>query len=566
MQPDHDRPRTANNPLLRVLLCTSLLINAGGSSAFLGCEHEILGNLSTEIAAGYIAFVLSSDELSEHLSPEQKLRLKDASETLKALMTSDPLTGGGFETYGGINKAVDYVLYPLKILEAWSSENTEGNLPTGNVELHLEFTDQSKRARSANTNDAHFQGHLLSSYVRHHRSAVLEAHYIGGSGDPKVRAQLYGALVLNALADHYLQDFFAPGHIVTPRENFHDSFAIGWHDRYNRVGVSFETTQKWINEAGIGPLCARNRAWCLEHHVDKLLIHRFDGSTMIAKSVRLHGDGGLLKCDGYANGRSATVRRNRLAQLKLMLLAQTQSILDVLGGYVFSATRPEMKLKAQRFKPPTREELEDKSFKFHKHIAATDFGEYSFDDPNSRTKWGPTYPATWKQYDTVFGVNAGFQTIDSDEDNIRMEAGVEIVPFGIPGATNILRNHKTGASLTRLNWAPIVPGFRFVGDTTHHGVGPSLRSILAWPRVNAQVSVTGFYTRYSGSDFRSAWKPGWNIRSDIGFSLLTAYIGLGQDFAPNNGVLDDGVVMSAGVQFTAPWRRLPLISKLIWDD
>lgn len=562
-----DNSRNATDPRWRRLIVgCSLLLVSSHAMAFVGCEHEILGNLSVEIAHEYSVFVLSSEALSDQLSSKQKSRFVTASDTLKMLQNSNLLTNNDLETYGGINKAVDYVLYPLKILEAWSSEKTKGNLPTESAELNLDFAENSRKARSAHVNDAHFQGHLLNSYVRHHRSAVLEAHYVGGSDDTEVEKQLFGAFVLNALADHYLQDFFAPGHIVTPRENFHDSFAMGWHDHYNRKGVSFELTENWIETAGIGQFCKKENIGCLEHHVDNLLTRRFGVSTKLPKSVHLHGDGGLFDCDRNDAEQVATIRNGRYEQLKLMLIAQAQSILDVISSFVFSQSRPVMKLKAVEFKPPTVQVFKNKQAKFRKHIAQTDFGKYSFDNPNFRAKWGPTYPAAWKQYDTVFGVNAGFQTIDSDEDNIRAEAGFEVVPFGIPGAMNILRDHDTGKSLARLNWAPIVPGVRIVGDTSHYGVGPSVRTILAWPRINAQLSVTGFYTHYSGSDLQSAWKPGWNIRTDIGFSLLTAYIGLGQDFAPNNGRLDDGVVMSAGVQFTAPWRRLPLISRLNWND
>lgn len=548
--------------LSRCLLGPFLALAAFNTDAFLGCEHEIVGNLSAEIAIEYLEVVLKNPKLAGNFSRAEKIRATEAVRVLREFEANDPLTEASNETYGGLNKSVDYVLYPMKILESWSTVSIGGRLPSKASELNFEFADQSKKARSAHVNDAHFQGHLLNSYVRYHRSAVLEANYIGASSDPADTGQLYGALVLNALADHYLQDFFAPGHIVTPRENFHDAFAMGWHDRYNRNGVSFVLNRDWINNAGVFPSCTTGSAACLEWHVDRALERYFDNSAEMPSSVTLYGDGSLINCSSGKNKQRGKIRGGRHAQIKLMLLAQSQSILDVIHGYIYSDDRPIIKLQVQRFKPPTMQLVKEGPPVIHKHVAEMDFGNYSFEDPKSESQWGATYPSVWKQYDTVFGINAGFQTIDSDEDNIRVEAGAEIVPFGLPGATNILRRHDTGEPLTWLNWAPIVPGFRFVGDTSHHGIGPSVRTIIAWPQVNLQLSVSGFYTRYSGSAFESSWKPGWNVRSDIGFSLLTAYIALGQDYAPENNKLDDGLVMSAGVQFTAPWRRLPLFSRL----
>ena len=51
---------------------------------------------------------------------------------------------------------------------------------------------------------------------------------------------ILNALVNSALSDHFLNDFFAPGHITTPRENSHDTVALAMHDWANRAGTCSE--------------------------------------------------------------------------------------------------------------------------------------------------------------------------------------------------------------------------------------------------------------------------------------------------------------------------------------
>jgi hypothetical protein len=47
------------------------------------------------------------------------------------------------------------------------------------------------------------------------------------------------ALLLNAYADHLLQDALAPGHIRTPRRKLHDAAALAMHDYYNAAGALY---------------------------------------------------------------------------------------------------------------------------------------------------------------------------------------------------------------------------------------------------------------------------------------------------------------------------------------
>jgi hypothetical protein len=45
--------------------------------------------------------------------------------------------------------------------------------------------------------------------------------------------------MLNAFADHYLEDLFAPGHVRTARRGLADAAAMGLHNQFNRAGARF---------------------------------------------------------------------------------------------------------------------------------------------------------------------------------------------------------------------------------------------------------------------------------------------------------------------------------------
>jgi hypothetical protein len=54
------------------------------------------------------------------------------------------------------------------------------------------------------------------------------------------------ALVLNAFATHYLEDFFAPGHIFTPRSDVNNIISRAFHQIYNLGGGEIIVTEETI--------------------------------------------------------------------------------------------------------------------------------------------------------------------------------------------------------------------------------------------------------------------------------------------------------------------------------
>lgn len=85
------------------------------------------------------------------------------------------------------------------------------------------------RGMAAHHNSRHFQREALQTWAFHHNNAIEFA---------KAR-KFDRALLSEAVALHYLQDFFSAGHAVTPRRGMHDAAAGDLHDHFGEIGVKF---------------------------------------------------------------------------------------------------------------------------------------------------------------------------------------------------------------------------------------------------------------------------------------------------------------------------------------
>src|SRR6185503_12554553 len=125
----------------------------------------------------------------------------------------------------------DYMRDPYSMLHRFDS--SEG-VPTKVDDLNLDYLEGLYRSMdslfsASHLNFNHFQGRAMHSFWFWHKQAVN----VG-------RTNLMAALVLEAYAQHYLQDFFAPGHVIAPRdEGTHDLFAVTLHDNYNQQGLGY---------------------------------------------------------------------------------------------------------------------------------------------------------------------------------------------------------------------------------------------------------------------------------------------------------------------------------------
>lgn len=222
-----------------VLAC--VLAAAPLAHAFESYEHKVVGDLAIQFAAQGRACAA----------------LQDGNRRLCAdLMPSAVAPAAPQEapppSYGDLVQCVDRFLTPEKMLvqlREQSSQPETKQLP----ELRSPYADPRKiraglrpgreaclfpvplldasTANASHGNHAHFQEELLLSLSAWHTLAL---------GVARDQGNLPGALLLNAIASHYLHDLFAPGHIVTRRSEFTDTVATAMHDFHNHRGARFQ--------------------------------------------------------------------------------------------------------------------------------------------------------------------------------------------------------------------------------------------------------------------------------------------------------------------------------------
>lgn len=133
-------------------------------------------------------------------------------------------------TYGHLAALVDSYVFAERLL-ATPGRAVGSELPRAPAEL---FRNGGKLPwpediRAVEVNDSHFRGLAVVAFQSHHKRAKEAAR----------AGNLYGALVANALADHYLLDLLAPGHVMGARQTIPGEIALAMHDYANKTGVNF---------------------------------------------------------------------------------------------------------------------------------------------------------------------------------------------------------------------------------------------------------------------------------------------------------------------------------------
>jgi hypothetical protein len=124
-------------------------------------------------------------------------------------------------TFGDLTLAVDWFQGPgiLTYEAAWQ-----------HIDQRRKLTRAVLHGLALHRNRSHFQNEALETYAHFHDQAIVFAR----------RHDRLRAVYSEAVALHFLQDFFAAGHFVTPRAGFADVVAGSLHDKYNVVGVEVD--------------------------------------------------------------------------------------------------------------------------------------------------------------------------------------------------------------------------------------------------------------------------------------------------------------------------------------
>ena len=209
-------------PILRVtfLLAAALALAPDDAAAFDYAAHCRMSNR---------AFRMAVRRVEGDLDPRRRQLLRALADSTRDSLC-DEKARGRTRAYGEWVAQVDWALSPadffLTPAPGVDSTRTD-SIPTDALAQLVRMPLQDFRV--LHENSEHFGAHALLSFRLWHRRALEEA----GRGNVEV------ALVLNAFADHYLQDLFAPGHLFSPRMGLNDVLTGGIHNAYNRRGAYY---------------------------------------------------------------------------------------------------------------------------------------------------------------------------------------------------------------------------------------------------------------------------------------------------------------------------------------
>ena len=99
-------------------------------------------------------------------------------------------------------------------------------------------------------------------------------------------------------------------------------------------------------------------------------------------------------------------------------------------------------------------------------------------------------------------------------------------------------------------------GASYQGDDFFSAVGPRLRAIKVMPRIDLQVSAQVEYLRYQPDLGEKQWNWTYGLRGDLGFSILSLYVGVGRGLVAREEVLGHGYVVSFGTAVGMPIQTI----------
>lgn len=527
--------------------------------AFEGWEHEGLGNIALAANAQALKEILRSPPLGIDTNV-----MKKAWEMLVVFQNGVSFnTNKPPVTYGSIVRLVDYMKdnYALMHMRdtgsGWpvSPTNTDiGYLQT------LSSDHQATLAGASHANQDHFQGRALYTFWFWHRQAVETA----SSGN------LWGALLLNAYADHFLQDSFAPGHVIAPRdENSHDLYAVIIHDSYNIHGMIYRVGKPQQCYAALSKLLPLAKSSAFDRlekqrvRLDSSAIHGLLGANE-ATNVMCYGDG--------------LINQNP-SQAALVSAYCVQSLSDVIDSFLKSTScnsfgnyrwnlrfggskvgQLEMIDVWQSFGNLTCVDRElDESVKTREmrvYVAGTNGPPLRSHLPEIDADIvAPLSIAAARN--PAFGVTLGMQDL-SESSGSHLQSLVEAEVMIAGGRWDYLR--QDFPTLYLPSWPSqfgLTLGYSGLFDTTSHANGVMTRLILPVPKINAQVSLYAGGRYYSGNSV-SEWGAFEGIRAEWGMHMGNLFFGVGHDHYPRKGgQLVDGVSLEAGISFAIPWSRVP---------
>ncbi len=274
--------------ILRMILLSAFLLSfvPGPSWGMSSEEHRLVSKSAFLVSVTYA----------------QKNRLIDGEEAeqLKACFTrNDDMN------YGRLSEIVDDVTDPTKFMRLYGPEAdaVRGvDCARAAAMLNARKVTLINRLMASKYNEDHFQEKTLTRFREFNDLAQFYA----------LKGNLAWAVVVSAFAAHYLEDFFAPGHVLTPRTEVNNISARALHDILDKDGAKISV--KMSPE--------------LAGYLD-----------VIREMKQLNGDteqgvNALLTLDGrYMNTYGDGLMKNSTGQKELMIAEVAKTITAVIRAY-----------------------------------------------------------------------------------------------------------------------------------------------------------------------------------------------------------------------------------------
>lgn len=565
-------------------------------AAFESWEHKRLGDLAYHIAVAIYCEHNEDVQLCKKQEP-----LGDAPQGM-----FDPVgrlpppkksqsPGRNELTYGDVVACVDYFLSTEKLIAGRESTVISGTpkgmivptqqtddfvpprpsgiFPFKRMEFDLAQGSRCKDSlfnregqRAEHVNHSHFQVEVLVAQRTNHMLAI----------DLRTREQnLFSALVLNAVSDHYLQDSFAPGHIGAWRTRLTDLAATAYHDRRNRRGMYVKIPATRLANFAKFQITKNAYGDLSEVVLQKLrstpdILHYFfatptmptaqDFSSRLEKlestvagltaetTIHIRGDGRLWD-------------EEQDVQRYVMLLADVRSILDVLEShrddgkqYVFVDSFSGSSWEWTYLGEGNRS-MAEKLWRTQPSQIVANIGPVNYEIVNSDRNFDPHLADSSDKYDSLdrlFGASIGIDSMSFGDTHNRLVIDLETPLFGKPVPQK-----------SRQNVAWLV-GVQPLYDGGRTSAALTTRRVTVFPETEFAFSVQARALRLTTQSHGYKWRPALGARVDAGFtSFVTFYLQTGFDASvQTDDSIRRGWSIGAGIQVAAPQCRIFLLKKL----
>ena len=506
-----------------ILTCIILLrFCISVAHSFEGYEHRYVGDKAFVIATDMFGIKCSISNNEEWSKSPCSLYfdngvLRDSNEENSKY--------SGLISYGEIVERIDFMLSPT---DMFAQRGDVKNYPLSTSDLNPNFFGSHAKPirnyfRASHNNDAHFQSLLLASQRDWHQRALAVSRECIEQGKPKCdKFNLLGALIVNAASDHYLQDYFAPGHIASARYNTPDIIALSIHDVVNFDGAEFKI--KHIDELKKIIDFIKENNYPEKYGINKTQIDKLETQPNM---IYLHGDGYLKKSP---------------LQVAYMIIVEVQSILEI---YASSVGKNNSAVNAS----DTGKSL---------------FNEYRWQYHNAELKKASEAEIRYGAYDLDAGVNAhngimlnlslGRETLAlSDETQHRTSSNIDIYALLVMGSPDYSRDINGKSTNTR-NIA-IRLGLSYLDDENYRAFGPRIMLSYDFPLLESRVGGYLRSLRYQSTGI-SEYEMDYGVMYELGFSLFKTNVSFGRGWGVTDlGELEQGNYFAVGFTFSFPLSR-----------